>query len=1417
MLGGKSLGCGGSGNWVSRGHNRPGRFRRLLRPEPLETRAAPGGALLDILLGTPLLGKLFDLEIDHFEGDVDGLATPLRKAEYLAAPVEVRDQERMSEGIGGLISPVAGLPSETVPKSSPQDAATSLNVPVDAERKLAAAGLHDPWDPLFGGGVTDFNALPVLRKADDLEAIAAAVASMEQDWAASWAAPAGLGANDIPPPEALSPFAPPQQATPTNDILEAAPTTADDASRGVPLQAGGSEDAVATMLAPHPLGGPLPTLSRGSKGTAPASDPLPTSNVIMAEPGAAVDADSAGGSIAAMFLGSPPNAVDDVAETDEDTPINIYWLTYNDTEPWLQTITVVGVTQPAHGSAVLEADHTVTYAPAEDWYGTDAFTYTASDGGLTDTASVTVTVSPVNDLPIADEMQIWTGEDTPLCIMLSGTDVESGQLTYFIDTGPSQGTLGDLEGDSVTYFPNGNFHGADAFTYQVYDGERLSGPATVSITVNDVVDGAGVTITPTSGSTQVSEPGYLEGEEAQSDTYTVVLNTAPSANVIITVQPDSQLQVTPSSLTFTPGDWSVAQTVTLDAVADQVAEGDHTGTITHSAASADPVYDGIAIAGVTASVSDPDFAWIAMFPPEPPFDLHEAGPTSADYTVRLTSKPTANVTVTLSPDSQVTVSAASLTFTPANWDMEQIVTVTAVDDAVPDGYHEGVITLSAASADPVYDGMTSEAGAAIIDNDGPSALPDEVSTNEDTPGTFNVTANDRDPGWLELYVTQVTQPAHGSVQIDYGGIVTYTPAGNWYGIDSFDYTMANGLGGSDSATVTVTVNAVNDPPSVTNPGPQSTPEDGQVSVQIVASDVEETAFLYTASELPPGLVMDAMTGRIWGWIDPRASGTYTSYVTVDDLNGGTTTVSFDWTVTDTNHPPVVVRWSHGMTHVGDSFYSGDGVAAADIDEDTFLRSMIGLPPGISYDPQTNVVAGVTTVAGTYVVLQTVDDGHGGTDRDIFLWYVLPAGTWIPFAIVDIADAESAEMSLVGSDEPLEGTVSLYNPGDPGTPYNVTLMVTPLGRSSISPSLVTLRDGETATFEMSPLAVSQKPKDAIVTATVAGRQTGRDDFTNVGVRLPLHVRGLDTPEGMPDRISVGPANWGRYVGVISVFPKLLGIGGGGVQWSVTRPDNADKEKYGNATVSAQDVERGNLLSSTVLEVVGLTQTAATQGQHAGYLHLQAEVTSNYRVSRRTNSYGFSVAAIPIAIKASDATRLYGAANEPPSEKPGWFWGVRYDLDIVADGGSLEKAFLREELKVVEASGIFTEKVGSVLVVGGWEEATGQHSDWNGKRVLKQPKAQDKLQAQQGFASMIRFYDGKSKEEQAFHFYTRRMGAEPTSAADAPFVKESGFLITHDTDQPNMALAVQRKPQTYKNADAGVVAQDAAGPKVVRVLQ
>jgi hypothetical protein len=101
----------------------------------------------------------------------------------------------------------------------------------------------------------------------------------------------------------------------------------------------------------------------------------------------------------------------------------------------------------------------------------------------------------------------------------------------------------------------------------------------------------------------------------------------------------------------------------------------------------------------------------------------EVGPTSDSYTIVLDSEPTANVTVTANPDSQTDLGAGTdnsvtVTFTPADWNSAQTVTVTAVDDLVQEGPHASTIIHTAASGDTSYNGMsTSDVVVAIFDDD----------------------------------------------------------------------------------------------------------------------------------------------------------------------------------------------------------------------------------------------------------------------------------------------------------------------------------------------------------------------------------------------------------------------------------------------------------------------------------------------------------------------------------------------------------------------------------------------------------------------------------------------------------------------------------------------------------------------------
>ena len=187
-------------------------------------------------------------------------------------------------------------------------------------------------------------------------------------------------------------------------------------------------------------------------------------------------------------VNNPPRAVDDAAETTEDTPVTISVLG-NDSDPDRDTLTLVGVSAPTHGTAVVDTG-AVVYTPEPDFHGTDSFTYVVGDGsGLTARAAVTVTVLPVNDPPLAVDDAADTPEDTPVTISVLGndSDVEGDALALVEVSAPTHGTAAVDTGE-VVYTPEPDFHGTDSFTYVVGDGSGLTARAAVDVTVRPVND-----------------------------------------------------------------------------------------------------------------------------------------------------------------------------------------------------------------------------------------------------------------------------------------------------------------------------------------------------------------------------------------------------------------------------------------------------------------------------------------------------------------------------------------------------------------------------------------------------------------------------------------------------------------------------------------------------------------------------------------------------------------------------------------------------------------------------------------------------------------------------------------------------------------------------------------------------------------
>lgn len=207
---------------------------------------------------------------------------------------------------------------------------------------------------------------------------------------------------------------------------------------------------------------------------------FPISNVVLSNlSNQNVASEALGQGYVFVVESTAPVASDQNATTKEDTALDIT-LSADDIDN--DPLTFYIDQQPTSGTIAL-TDNVVTYTPDENFYGSDSFTFYASDGvENSNIATVSLAVNPVNDAPVATDQNATTDEDTALDITLSATDIDNDPLTFVIDQQPTNGTV-TLTNNVVTYTPNENFNGSDSFTFYASDGVENSSIAKVYIEV----------------------------------------------------------------------------------------------------------------------------------------------------------------------------------------------------------------------------------------------------------------------------------------------------------------------------------------------------------------------------------------------------------------------------------------------------------------------------------------------------------------------------------------------------------------------------------------------------------------------------------------------------------------------------------------------------------------------------------------------------------------------------------------------------------------------------------------------------------------------------------------------------------------------------------------------------------------------
>ena len=527
---------------------------------------------------------------------------------------------------------------------------------------------------------------------------------------------------------------------------------------------------------------------------------------------------------------------------------------------------------------------TATYEPNQDWNGTDTFTYLANDGSLdSNTATVTITVSAVNDAPVTNDIPSSQDEDTSEVVDLSTqtSDIEGDALTYSIVSDVSNGTT-SLSGSIVTYTPNQDWNGTDSYTYKANDGTDDSNVSTVTLTVNAVNDAPVSTnasastdedinllIDLSSNITDIDDP-ITDGSE-QTNKVISLISSLPSNGSLYTWSEGSNSpsgnsigvgdafnnSAGVSKIWYTPNaNWNGTETFTFKAN-DQTEDG-NTATVTITVAA---VNDAPTTNDLSVTIDENRTARIIGI------NLDGADVDGDDLTYSVVSDASNGTT---------SISGATLTYTAnQDWNGTETITYKANDGTLDS--NTSTITITVTSI-----------------NDVPVASAISASTNEDTAKAITLSATDVEGDNLTYSI--VSSPSNGSLGSVSGTSVTYTPNADWNGTDTFTYKANDGTADSNTATVTVTVAAVNDAP-IAYGFNQTTEEDNAKTITLrQTSPGSNTGTNNEGGVYDPDIETDQDTPITFSLVSQPSNGTATLASGDNDV---TYTPNANWNGTDT--------------------------------------------------------------------------------------------------------------------------------------------------------------------------------------------------------------------------------------------------------------------------------------------------------------------------------------------------------------------------------------------------------------------------------------------------------------------------------------------------------------------------------------
>ena len=760
-------------------------------------------------------------------------------------------------------------------------------------------------------------------------------------------------------------------------------------------------DALTTSILSGPSNGSASVENSDSISYTPGTNFTGTDTIIyQISDGSLTDSDTV--FITVNNVNDAPVASTDNTSTDEETLVYVD-VQDNDSDVDGDALTTSILSGPSNGSASVENSDSISYTPGTNFTGADTIIYQISDGSLTDSDTVFITVTNVNDAPVAATDNTSTDEETLVYVDVqdNDSDVDGDALTTSILSGPSNGSASVENSDSISYTPGTNFTGADTIIYQISDGS-LTDSDTVFITVNNVNDApvAATDNTSTDEETLVYVDVQDNDSDIDGDALTTSILSGPSNGSASVENSDS--------ISYTPG----TNFTGADTIIYQISDG---------------------------SLTDSDTVFITVN------NVNDAPVASTDNTI--TDEETLVYVDVQDNDSDVDGDAltTSILSGPSNGSA-------SVENSDSISYTPGTnFTGADTIIYQISDGSLTDSDTVFITvnnvNDAPVASTDNASTDEETLVYVDVQDNDSDIDGDALTTSILSGPSNGSASVENSDSISYTPGTNFTGADTIIYQISDGSL-TDSDTVFITVNNVNDSPVAATDN-VSTDEETLVYVDVQDNDSDVDGDALTTSILSgpsngsasvensdsisytPGTNFTGADTIIYQISDGSLTDSDTVFITVNNVNDAPV-ASTDNTSTDEETLVYV------DVQDNDSDVDGDALTTSILSGPSNGSASVENSDSISYTPGTNFTGtdtiiyqisdGSLTDSDTvFITVNNVNDAPVAGDKSITINEDETLSSTVTDRIGDV-DGDDLRISLISDVNLNEGTLAFNSDG-----------------------------------------------------------------------------------------------------------------------------------------------------------------------------------------------------------------------------------------------------------------------------------------------------------------------------------------------------------------------------------------------------